>query len=93
MAIFKIEPNENTLHGFFSRDLKPVLTIDSGDTVHFKTIDAEWGLENFAVATFDPKVGPPPRRTTNTNIEGPRGHRSEERRVGKECRSRWSPYH
>ena len=24
-------------------------------------------------------------------IEG--GQRSEERRVGKECRSRWSPYH
>ena len=22
-----------------------------------------------------------------------RGSRSEERRVGKECRSRWSPYH
>ena len=22
-----------------------------------------------------------------------RFHRSEERRVGKECRSRWSPYH
>ena len=21
------------------------------------------------------------------------GHESEERRVGKECRSRWSPYH
>ena len=28
-------------------------------------------------------------------VEGPKagGHRSEERRVGKECRSRWSPYH
>ena len=25
----------------------------------------------------------------DTNITG----RSEERRVGKECRSRWSPYH
>ena len=30
--------------------------------------------------------------------EAPNGHeptfdRSEERRVGKECRSRWSPYH
>src|SRR3712207_2841907 len=24
---------------------------------------------------------------------GPVLHRSEERRVGKECRSRWSPYH
>ena len=25
--------------------------------------------------------------------EGERQQRSEERRVGKECRSRWSPYH
>ena len=24
---------------------------------------------------------------------GPKMGRSEERRVGKECRSRWSPYH
>ena len=27
-------------------------------------------------------------KTTSSNVE-----RSEERRVGKECRSRWSPYH
>ena len=26
-------------------------------------------------------------------VEGDSFHRSEERRVGKECRSRWSPYH
>ena len=26
-------------------------------------------------------------------IEGGKKSRSEERRVGKECRSRWSPYH
>src|SRR2546427_4539885 len=26
-------------------------------------------------------------------LPGPRVWRSEERRVGKECRSRWSPYH
>src|SRR2546429_6573482 len=26
-------------------------------------------------------------------LEGAQGARSEERRVGKECRSRWSPYH
>lgn len=30
------------LHGHFSRDLKPVLTIDSGDTVRFQTFDAAW---------------------------------------------------
>ena len=28
------------------------------------------------------------------NVRGVQGYtRSEERRVGKECRSRWSPYH
>ena len=36
-------------------------------------------------------VNPPPNVTGSLHI----GHalRSEERRVGKECRSRWSPYH
>src|ERR1035437_1389337 len=29
----------------------------------------------------------------NGNPYRPFGSRSEERRVGKECRSRWSPYH
>ena len=28
-----------------------------------------------------------------TNVQPLIGERSEERRVGKECRSRWSPYH
>ena len=32
------------------------------------------------------------RRTRVATTTGPRS-RSEERRVGKECRSRWSPYH
>ena len=32
--------------------------------------------------------------TRNTDLRtAARGGRSEERRVGKECRSRWSPYH
>src|SRR2546422_11619353 len=30
---------------------------------------------------------------TKKILEGLGAHRSEERRVGKECRSRWSPYH
>ena len=30
---------------------------------------------------------------TEDTIEAIRFYRSEERRVGKECRSRWSPYH
>src|SRR3989449_9683529 len=30
---------------------------------------------------------------TSSGISLPESSRSEERRVGKECRSRWSPYH
>jgi acetamidase/formamidase len=74
MAIYTIQPNENTLHGFFSRGLHPILVINSEDTVHFKTIDAEWGLENFSATTFDSGGGPPLRKTATTNVEGPIGH-------------------
>src|SRR6266705_826277 len=36
-----------------------------------------------------------PPRAAAGHVRGfpPSGRRSEERRVGKECRSRWSPYH
>ena len=33
------------------------------------------------------------QHTDNRLLFGGRDNRSEERRVGKECRSRWSPYH
>src|SRR5574344_455395 len=46
------------------------------------------GLNNIGkkaiVALREPSLGP---------CFGMKGVRSEERRVGKECRSRWSPYH
>ena len=32
-------------------------------------------------------------REKNSRLVGKVRSRSEERRVGKECRSRWSPYH
>src|SRR3989441_7083979 len=35
----------------------------------------------------------PQQYTKNGVVVFSRGKRSEERRVGKECRSRWSPYH
>ena len=33
------------------------------------------------------------KKRLGLNISDNYAHRSEERRVGKECRSRWSPYH
>src|SRR5215203_6404866 len=35
----------------------------------------------------------PAGRPRRCAASGARGARAEERRVGKECRSRWSPYH
>jgi acetamidase/formamidase len=45
MARYTIEPERRTLHGSFSRELEPVLTIDPGDTVCYRTLDAGWNLE------------------------------------------------
>ena len=45
MVVHVIEPERRTLHGVFARDLPPVLTIDPGDTVRLRTLDAGWNLE------------------------------------------------
>src|SRR5688572_31630119 len=39
---------------------------------------------------LEPKIG---NEEAVNHITRPEMDRSEERRVGKECRSRWSPYH
>jgi len=45
MTLHEIPLERRTLHGHFSRDLEPVLTIDSGDSIAFSTLDAGWGIE------------------------------------------------
>ncbi len=45
MATHTLAPTRDTLHGCFSRDLPPVLTIDPGDELVVETLDAGWGLE------------------------------------------------
>ncbi|MGV9212863.1 acetamidase/formamidase family protein [Micromonospora sp. RB23] len=37
-----LAPGDETLHGHFSPDLAPVLTIDPGDTVTYRTLDCWW---------------------------------------------------
>ena len=45
MALHEIPLERRTLHGHFSRDLDPILTVDPGDSIAFATLDAGWGLE------------------------------------------------
>lgn len=42
MTLHTVKPNLQTLHGRFSRDILPILTIDSGDIVQYQTLDAGW---------------------------------------------------
>src|SRR3712207_6631152 len=49
------------------------------------------GLSSFASKPVEEVVAVNPQTFFQTYWSGDR--RSEERRVGKECRSRWSPYH
>jgi len=44
MPLYTVEPEQRTLHGAFSRDIAPILTIESGDTVRFRPLDADWNL-------------------------------------------------
>lgn len=37
-----LEPDERTLHGWFDRDLPPVLTVEPGTTVRIGTLESGW---------------------------------------------------
>jgi hypothetical protein len=41
-VIHEIPLERGNLHGHFSRDLPPILTVDSGDSLFFATLDAGW---------------------------------------------------
>ena len=53
MALHEIPLERRTLHGHFSRDLEPVLEIDSGDTVRISTPNAGWYLASGEL--FEPR--------------------------------------
>ncbi len=63
MATHRLLPIRENLHGHFSRDLPPVVRIESGDTVQFQTLDAAWGNFEQAdpfgkVSKFEPRNQP-----------------------------------
>ncbi|RYG24434.1 acetamidase [bacterium] len=54
MATHELHPTRASLHGRFSNDLPPALTVASGDSIVASTLDADWAL----VEQSDP-FGPP----------------------------------
>jgi acetamidase/formamidase len=54
-VIHILRAERRMLHGNFSRDLEPVLTVQSGDTVRFTTLGSNWGVEPYAGGTYAPR--------------------------------------
>jgi acetamidase/formamidase len=44
MTLHEIPLERRTLHGHFSRDLEPILTVEPGDSIAFATLNAGWNL-------------------------------------------------
>lgn len=66
-SIHYVEPRPGTVHGCFSRELPPILEVDSGDTVRLRTLDADWGLEQFTALDV-------PRRKFRHRLDRDKGH-------------------
>ena len=57
-TLHEIPLERRTLHGHFSRDLEPVLTIEPGDSIAFSAPDAGWGIGPFDADGVRPRFEP-----------------------------------
>ncbi len=67
MPTYALEPTRANLCGVISRAHAPILTIASGDSVRYRTLDAGWGLEPY----LSPELT---RRKFEPRHEDDRGH-------------------
>ena len=80
----KLSNNQSLLRGFIEREFNRSDYTRVSD--YFEFFAADKTLKEDELSADDINLGLMGR-------SGDGGCRSEERRVGKECRSRWSPYH
>src|ERR1043166_8531728 len=86
--------------GSFTRAAARENATQSGISQHIAALERALGVRLFERSTAGVRATPAGLRYYRRCIEalgtlktGTEEMRSEERRVGKECRSRWSPYH
>src|SRR5256885_1679381 len=77
--------------GSFGAAAQQLHTVQSNVTAHVKKLEDEAGVQ--LLERSAPVHATPAGRLLEQYARRMLADRSEERRVGKECRSRWSPYH
>ena len=58
--IHELPLERRTLHGHFSRELRPVLSVDPGDSVRFRALNAGWRWDADGACALVPSQ--PPKR-------------------------------
>ena len=57
MTLHEIPLERRTLHGHFSRDLEPILTVEPGDSIAFAALNAGWNLvDDERFEPWDPEL-------------------------------------
>src|SRR5256885_14597953 len=78
-------------------DASGIVRVELHPNLNVNDVKSEQGaslkFERDATNPIDLRVQLPASAPANTKVTLTFSYRSEERRVGKECRSRWSPYH
>ncbi|GFN34067.1 acetamidase/formamidase family protein [Paenibacillus xylaniclasticus] len=54
MAVHRIYPDQDSMYGTVSAEFKPVVTIQSGDSVQYSLFDAGWGTSSSEGQRFKP---------------------------------------
>ena len=71
MTVHHLELSRRTVHGDFDRDRDPVVTIDPGDTVVYRTLDATWGRADVRPSDVPPPFERDPERDHGHALCGP----------------------
>jgi acetamidase/formamidase len=83
MTLHEIPLERRTLHGHFSRDLEPVLTIDSGDTIALSCLNAGWWtLSDERFPERDPELDRGHAMIGPVEVRGARAGQTLEVRIG-----------
>ena len=94
MALHELPCEPWALHGHFSRDLEPVLTVDPGDTVRISTPNHAWDVEpDESITARNPEIDTGHALAGPIEVRGARAGRTLVVRIEEVRPSHWGVTH